>query len=133
MENLLSNKLKFFALYYGQKVMFHEIRNNLELPLLSVKHYTKRVAKWKLELKPISSIADEDVEYLTSIWSKGAQYPSTKDESINLLAYYASRDYATMAHDIVDYLRSKGYALPFLGLSVESQISYGWVKLAEVC
>ena len=29
-----------------------------------------------------------------------------------------------------DYLRSKGYALPYLGISVEDQINkYGWIKL----
>ncbi|TDO21917.1 hypothetical protein [Pedobacter duraquae] len=32
---------------------------------------------------------------------------------------------------IVDYLRSKGYALPWMGLSVEKQIEYGWIKLKE--
>ena len=30
---------------------------------------------------------------------------------------------------IVDYLRDKGYALQFNGLSVECQVEYGWVKL----
>lgn len=29
----------------------------------------------------------------------------------------------------LDYLRSKGYALPYMGLSVEKQIEYGWIKL----
>ncbi|OPC11944.1 hypothetical protein BAX93_05435 [Elizabethkingia meningoseptica] len=30
---------------------------------------------------------------------------------------------------IIDYLRSKGYALPWMGLSVEKLVEYGWVKL----
>lgn len=29
----------------------------------------------------------------------------------------------------IDYLRSKGYALPYLGISVEEQIEFGWIKL----
>lgn len=29
-----------------------------------------------------------------------------------------------------DCLRSKGYALPYLGVSVEDQIEFGWVRLA---
>ena len=29
----------------------------------------------------------------------------------------------------IDYLRSKGYALPYMDLSVEDLISYGWIKL----
>jgi len=32
---------------------------------------------------------------------------------------------------IIDFLRSKGYALPFMGLSVEQQIEYGWSKLKQ--
>ena len=30
---------------------------------------------------------------------------------------------------IFDFLRSKGYALPYNGLSVEQLIEYGWIKL----
>lgn len=30
-----------------------------------------------------------------------------------------------------DYLRSKSYALPWVGLSVETMVGYGWIKLTE--
>jgi hypothetical protein len=30
-----------------------------------------------------------------------------------------------------DYLRSKGYALPWMDLSVEDLVEYGWIKLKE--
>ena len=30
-----------------------------------------------------------------------------------------------------DYFRSKGYALPYMDLSVEDLVKYGWVKLKE--
>lgn len=30
-----------------------------------------------------------------------------------------------------DYLRSKGYVLPYMDLSVEDLIEYNWVKLKE--
>lgn len=32
---------------------------------------------------------------------------------------------------IVDYLRSKSYAIPFNSISVKKQIEYGWIKLIE--
>lgn len=32
---------------------------------------------------------------------------------------------------IVDYLRSKGYALPYLGITVEEMINWGWIKLKQ--
>lgn len=31
-----------------------------------------------------------------------------------------------------DYLRSQGYALPWMGLSIDDLIKYGWVKLKKV-
>ena len=30
-----------------------------------------------------------------------------------------------------DCLRSKGYALPYMDLSVDNLIEYGWIKLKE--
>lgn len=33
---------------------------------------------------------------------------------------------------VYDYLRSRGYALPWMGISVEKQIEAGWVKLEEL-
>ena len=30
-----------------------------------------------------------------------------------------------------DYFRSKGYALSYMGLSVEDLVEYGWIKLKE--
>lgn len=33
--------------------------------------------------------------------------------------------------ETIDYIRSKGYALPWMGLSVEQQIEYGWIKLKD--
>lgn len=33
--------------------------------------------------------------------------------------------------NVMDYLRSKGYAVPWLDLSVDDLIEYGWVKLKD--
>jgi len=30
-----------------------------------------------------------------------------------------------------DYLRSKGYAVDWMGLTVNQMINYGWIKLQE--
>lgn len=30
---------------------------------------------------------------------------------------------------VTDFLRSRGYALPYMGISVEEQVSRGWIKL----
>lgn len=33
--------------------------------------------------------------------------------------------------EVYDYLRSKGYSLPYLGTSVETLIEWGWVRLKQ--
>jgi len=33
--------------------------------------------------------------------------------------------------EAVDFLRSKGYALPFMGLSVDELVNYGWIKFKQ--
>lgn len=33
---------------------------------------------------------------------------------------------------VIDYLRSKGYAMPYMDLSVENMIEYGWVKITNL-
>lgn len=45
----------------------------------------------------------------------------------------SSRSYvdSTSMLEIYDYLRSKGYALPWMGLSVDELVEYGWVKLKQ--
>jgi hypothetical protein len=43
----------------------------------------------------------------------------------------ADNEYLHNACNISDYLRSKGYALPWMGLSVEEMVEAGWIKLIE--
>lgn len=49
---------------------------------------------------------------------------------------YEDDEAITMAHDmkpcnVIDFLRSKGYAVPFMGASVEELVEWGWVKLVN--
>lgn len=126
------NKAKFFALYLGQMVEYPEIDDRIvrhklvasgfEYLHLNYKRKVKgcigneisfsnkntnhnsNALNAKLELKPLSQISDEDKEH--AYW---LVYPITV---IN-----------------IDFLRSKGYALPWMGLSVEEMVEYGWIRL----
>jgi len=130
MENTLDNKSKFLAQYWGQKVLsisgreYLYINNIVDDPNLHV---------LSLRLKPLSSITDEDAIDVVKIHGvvNSAQYGYITEFSpiekikifIKSINYWRS--------DIADYIRSKGYALLYLDLSVEQQIEYGWVKLTE--
>ncbi len=114
MENITPNKAKFFAQYFGQKIL-------CEAP--NIKYRVIRKWDWSyenyyLELTPLSNISDEDAEKVGCI------------DAIDFLGIYESC-YDTLMLTETDYLRSKGYALPYNGLSVEQLIKFGWIKLKE--
>lgn len=133
MENTLENKAKFFAFYLGQNVYRYT-----PLHLLEVTHniLAEINSDCILELKTVSSITKEDlIELAKLVGIRQEEFYLDMGQIIIDLILSGSRLGAVSFDEllkIVDYLRSKGYALPFLGLSVASQISYGWVKLAEV-
>lgn len=102
------NKAKFFALYWGQKVIKDDTCQLLYVSSnINLEHDS-----WYLNLKPLSSISDEDKNSILEFVEKVIPISET---------------YATVFS--IDYLRSKGYALPYLGLSVEDLINAGWIKI----
>lgn len=115
-ENTLENKSKFFAQYFGQKVLLHESDMD-DIQLFLNNEMGGDIKNWLLYLKPISQITDEDAVVLGYTDSKSA---ITKH--LKMIGKETSD---------ADYLRSKGYALPWMGLSVEDLVEYGWVKLKE--
>jgi hypothetical protein len=139
MENTLENKAKFFAQYWGQDVLAYCFRDGVyeveevqtEYPIMEAINQYKDS---KLELKHISSISDEDainiakeifVDEFIEFSNKETVIESAR-KHIQLVEYQYFNKI-----DRIDCFRSKGYALPYNGLSVEKQIEYGWVKLKE--
>lgn len=133
LQNTLENKAKFFAQYWGQEVLRFEVVDNitpraksafLELPSWALhKEYNYwSIQNGYLKLKPLSSITPQEQGFITSSKLCNSEKPIIKDKIGN---YFEGDLY------ISDYLRSKGYALPYMGLSVEKQIEYGWIKLSE--
>lgn len=124
MENNLVNKSRFFAQYWGQKVLMHSEKQifphgNNWGSSINYKDY--------LELKPLSNISDEDFNL---IMNDGIMNP---DPSIGDPVFTFEVGGLRLSDlTTTDYLRSKGYALPWMGLSVEELVIYGWVKLKKV-
>lgn len=140
MENSIKNREMFMALYWGQNVV------NFGSDKLIVDGKLYRVydiLECYLELKPLSSITDEDAItiYRKVLYTKGHHdyHKLKKTDEIKqgkacaLSCLYLKGGYcgfgAGTGQWVSDYLRSKGYALPFMGLSVEKLVEYGWVKL----
>ena len=135
MENTLINREKLFAQYWGQKVLtFNDEYESTDAYLVdgSIDEDVK------LLLTPLKLISDEDAIEVTEMCGVGQLSNTKKDltrigREIVLFPYLEGKSIRTVRQDIwlqvSDFLRSKGYALPYLGVSVEQQIDYGWIKL----
>jgi len=119
---------------------------------VKTQHLSLPIEDIHLPLKPLSSISDEDAYYVgasVNCWSWAERKEDFfKDDEMkdNHIAYgkmftssigkeYGpgmSHPFAHNSTDILhgfDFLRLKGYALPWMGLSVEDMVSAGWIKL----
>ena len=146
-QNTLENKAKFFAQYWGQHVLYFSsdfLRKIDNLTLDSIENDDF------LELKPLSQITNEDViqgimitynktyedlgeilevkhyNTFSSITTTRAGQNFKTHRSIH--HWNGNRKIGSME---CDYFRSKGYAIPYMDLSVEDLVEYGWVKLKE--
>lgn len=120
MENTTENKAKFFSLYWG-KTFINGINGHSILSFIDINDLCLGRITGKLLLTPLSQISYEDAEHL------GVNSANGYDE-YGANYRIGCSDWKT--YD-VDYLRSKGYALPWMGVSVEEQVNRGWVKLRE--
>lgn len=152
--NTLENKAKFFAQYLGQFRLFNDNRVWHTAPVRG-DIIDKIDEDCYLLLKPLSSINDEDaveIKKISMLQNKcdlssinKIEFIKVKGGAINMCYEYkihwklfkADTSYIVLKQgfnlklSVIDYLRSKGYALPYNGITVEQQIEYGWIKLKE--
>lgn len=103
----------------------------------------------KLLLKPLSKISDEDAIFFCGGIPEGYElfkiYNLKKDGylGVKIRSPYSESEIKFnedgYRYDVkspnrnwenLDYLRSRGYALPWMGLTVEEMVEVGWIKLA---
>lgn len=123
----LKNKERFFAQYWqlvvGMRsfgIQTRHVNRDFLDPIYLDESY--------LELKPLSSITDEDAIEVAKICFVDIDedwYPMFVDD-VRKEDIFPCGD-----RDVADYLRSKGYALPWLGITVEEMVEAGWIKLTS--
>ena len=129
-QNTLENKARFFAQYFGQHVLYFSsdfLRKIDNLTLNSIEDDDF------LELKPLSHISDEEVVEVAKLThgSKFLEQVFTALPKDKVTKYIRHITDGLKNYSKFDYLRSKGYALAYMDLSVEDLVEYGWVKLKE--
>jgi len=117
------NRERFYAQYWGQSIQIFRghLFNNVNPE-----------NKDPVQLKPLSSISDEDaieVGFSDREDPESADYHMSPSECF--LDFYETYGYHLFGATKIDLLRSRGYALPWNGITVEQQIEAGWVKLVE--
>lgn len=123
-------KCRFFASYWGQTIQAENsfLKFEIDEHIFPISNEDYECVL----LKSISKITDEDALYI-ALSKKNEngkkQVLKNKKRSIsNIKRYYLNNLY-TINVETIDYLRMQGYAIPFLGYSVEDLISFGWVRL----
>lgn len=135
------NKARFYGANWGNTVVIDGSR----LDLNSI-DYDGWLEDSYLELKPLSDISDEDAieVYCRNLvaFPKDKAYLETKSFSNNILGIkisclkypYLKTEYFDINYiDIfrAEFLRSREYLLPWMGLSCEELIEASWAKYKE--
>lgn len=178
MKNTLENKVKFFAQYWGQDILNHPEQYPTTLKDVVEGIYAGYLIddyeNSFLELKPLSSITDEDAHMLARLYWRSWVEPRYTDDppaywhdTIHGFEFHGYSGVYTIfswkinsnsdvrvtmmieddcrisivkggetgsleALTMYDYLRSKGYALPWMGLTVDELVEYGWIKIKTI-
>ena len=111
-------KCRFFAQYWGTKTLYV---GGVGLVEIGKGGWNLKHPDFFLQLKPLSKITDEDA--ISMYRGLERNYESANQ----FLEDYKSIDFLEQSE--VDFLRSKGYAVPFMNYSVEDLVKMGWVQL----
>lgn len=110
----------FFALYWDQEYKFNSggtfIINSRAFPVS-----TK--GDEFLELKSLDKITDDEAKQMTR--GTGKNYTSAQEFLED------NKVFGFLSQNEVDYLRFRGYAVPFMNYSVSDLIEMGWIKIKK--
>jgi len=129
-------KKRFFALYWGQRYQI----NNKGVFKINEKAFPLSDSEEKILLRHLKDIEKDDlifictntereiteIKLLNIFENKSVTYLEVK---IFFQNGWTEFDFPVEKAKTIDYLRSKGYALPFMEYSVDDLISFGWVKI----
>jgi hypothetical protein len=116
---------RFFAQYWGTKSLDIGGGGLVELGSggWNLKH-----PDFFLKLKSLSKLSDKDAIEVSKIWGSKVE-SKILGNIISIRIETKAESEVRNSIGVIDFLRSKKYALPFMQYSVEDLISFGWVQL----
>jgi hypothetical protein len=149
-KNTSENKAKFFAQYYGQKILrWYQWNKDTENSIIDMKTPMQSNGVdngWFLELRPLESITLDEIKQhfhpkafkIIDPFKYGHKGPFSsieyriKWDDENFITGKIKRKYSSMwIYDEKFKLRELGFLVSFGDLSPKKLIEYGWVKLKE--
>jgi hypothetical protein len=125
-KNLINKRVKFFVQYWGTKTMYV---GGIGLVEIGKSGWNLKHPDLFLELKPLSRITNEDVKEIVRIENFIGIFEEIIIEDTFLELLIDIKKGRCNRFAVIDFLRSKGYALPFMEYSVEDLVSLGWIRL----
>lgn len=142
MEKNIQNKGKFISQYWGQKVLTrpHCGRKKWiigdEVSIHAITFEKCYDYKYYLELKDIFSITDEHAQKVAEIFGLGHLLGAVRELVLSIFKVSIHESGNTSSVNginnwlhVFDYLRSEGYAVPWMGMSIAKLVEYGWIKI----
>ena len=126
-------KERFFAQYWGQKVL--HVNDESEMNYLfevDKGTFQLNLSGCYLVLRELPAITPEESIDLTLLSFPEISELQNEKKGVELLwnTLNSIRDSSNWL-STWDYLRCKGFALPFMGHSVEELVNAGWIKLIQ--
>ena len=122
-------KVRLFAQYWGVKCLRNTLLNDKIPPHKIYANNCKGDSFQYLELKDALEVSEEDALEVARLFLS-ATGNEVDLESFDIFEVKTLiKECNFLPYQCVDYLRSKGYALPFMEYSVDQLIEFGWVKI----
>lgn len=131
MENNLFNKLKFFAQYFEQDVLTLGSNDNYPVNYQWMQCVSTEPGYSYLKLRSLKSITDDEAIEVAKLqdWKDYSHPMDVEDRRGIRDAIKVAFKNQWVNYTTYQYLQSRGFALPFHDLSVETLVEYGWIKL----
>ena len=111
-------KCRFFAQYWGTKTLYV---GGVGLVEIGKGGWNLKHPDFFLQLKPLSKITNEDAISMYRGLERNYESSNQFLEDYKSIGFLEQRE--------VDFLRSKGYAVPYMEYSVDELVKIGWVQL----
>ena len=134
-ENNLENKAKFFALYWGVKCLRNELLNDQIPPHKVDCGNCKGLPQQYLQLKPLFKITDEDAVEILKMLNIVSENHCYWKNAIKEIGICHTLDVllsdTNLCFQVLDYLRSRGYLVGWMGLTPDEIIERKWAQYKE--